>query len=131
MENSSLIFRKITPATYCTFNSNIATAFGGALLNTGALNLNTNTFTNNTAVSCYGGAIVNGGQLTITGSNSYTDNSAYIGGVIYNAGNLIINANSVYTDNQATIGGVLDNGMFYMGAQPLIGNATITDLHRQ
>ena len=86
-------------ATYCTFNSNIATAFGGALLNTGTLNLNTNTFTNNTAISCYGGAIVNGGQLTITGSNSYTDNSAYIGGVIYNAGNLIINANSVYTDN--------------------------------
>ncbi len=114
-------------ATQCTFINNNATTFGGALLNIGTLNLSTSTFTNNTAVKCYGGAIVNAGQLTINGSNSYTDNSAYVGGVIYNAGNLIINAGSVYKDNQATVGGVLDNGLFNVNNQNLIGNATITN----
>ena len=97
----------------CDFIGNNAT-IGGVIFNSGTLNVNNGTFTNNTASSS-GGAIDNIGTLTVTGSNftnntSTTNNGYYGGGAIFNSGNLTVNNNTLTENNAAkTLGGAIYN----------------------
>ncbi|MGF7118838.1 hypothetical protein [Methanobacterium oryzae] len=86
----------------CTFISNEADHDGGAIFNTGTLTVTDCTFTNNTATN-YGGAIYNNnfGNCTVKDSN-FTSNSAFDGGAILNHyySNLSV-INSNFTSNTA------------------------------
>ena len=77
-----------------TFDGYSGVSAGGAVHNTGVLQITDSTFSNN-KVSSTGGAIWNSGTLTVTGS-SFTDNQAVsstgrsYGGAITNQGTLVV-----------------------------------------
>ncbi len=87
---------------------------GGAVNNSGNLNVVNSTFKKNTAVAhgatvVYGkgGAINNYGNLTVIGS-TFTGNIAGSGGAIYNSGNMNVKS-STFTGNKANIAGAIYN----------------------
>lgn len=96
-----------------SFDSNKA-ASGGAIANTGLLDVANSTFTNNSA-SSYGGAISNYATKLSVNSSTFTNNSAQMGGAIYGeskdettegANDGVLSelevTNSTFTNNSAT-----------------------------
>lgn len=96
-----------------SFNSNKA-ASGGAIANTGLLDVTNSTFTDNSA-SSYGGAISNYATKLSVNSSTFTNNSAQMGGAIYGeskdettegANDGVLSelevTNSTFTNNSAT-----------------------------
>jgi len=92
---------------YCNFTENTASSDGGAIYNHGDETIsiaNNCTFTKNTATYYYGGAIYNTGSVNLTGCN-FTENKATtrFGGAIYNHVGAILNAtNCMFTANIAS-----------------------------
>ena len=92
----------------CTFTNNSAFS-GGAIENIGTLTVNTCTFTNNTATDV-GGAIHNyQGIITITNSNFSGNNGKFRGGAIDSYLNTSTITNCTFTDNTGTNGGAVYN----------------------
>ena len=85
-----------------TFTNGISDS-GGAIYNSGTLNVINCTFINNTANPVGGGAIYNEGTLNVTDS-IFTNNSGYAvgGGAIWNLGTLTVN-NCTFTDNHSIV----------------------------
>jgi predicted outer membrane repeat protein len=92
-----------TEITNTTFESNITTSGGGAVVAYGPLTIANSTFTSNSS-SGEGGAVVAYGPLTVTGStmNSNTTSNG-TGGAIYSTGSLTI-TDSNFSSNTATSG---------------------------
>ncbi len=93
----------------------LSAGYGGAIENSGTLNINDFTFTGNTATAGYGGAVDNyGGTVTISGQSSFTGNTSPItngvGGAISNDGGsavLTINEGASFSGNSSTNGGAI------------------------
>ena len=96
---------------------------GGAIYNTGTLNVFNSTFTNNTANSDEGGAIYNTGTLNVFNS-TFTGNTATNshGGAIFNWGSCTI-ANCTFTGNTATNG---HGGAIFNICDCTVSNCTFT-----
>ncbi len=89
-----------------TFSNNSASASGGAIYNAdGTLNVVGATFTANAAVG-FGGAIENDGVSGIR-SSTFRGNTAYSGGAAYNESGTLTIANSSFTDNQTPDAGTV------------------------
>jgi len=98
-----------------TFKYNKAGQGGAIFNNGGSLNVDNNTFTNNSATVDDGGAILNCGPLTVTNSiftnNTATGSTTGDGGggsAIHNYGTSII-TNSSFIRNKADHGGAIDD----------------------
>ncbi len=103
-----------------TFEGNIAKNNGGAIFNEGNLILSDDVFTENTATK-FGGAIYNDnkGSLTLSGTNTFTGNTAAEGADIYNAG--ILNLN----DTTTLDGGIAGDGTINVNGTLNIGQAEV------
>ena len=87
--------------TNCIFDSNTATAKGGALyINGTGLTANSNQFKSNSAVD--GGAVYIEGDNTLFDSSSFTSNHATTGGAIYNVASGFVLSKPTFTTNSAT-----------------------------
>ena len=96
---------------------------GGAIINSGTLNIQGGTFNGNSATA-NGGAIFNTGTTTITGG-SLTGNTAAQGGAIYNSGTLTISAGNISSNTASTNGGGIyhfDGTLNISGAPSISGN---------
>ncbi len=98
----------VAESGYKNFNS----TSGGAINNSGTLNI-TNTIFRDNSASEEGGAIYNGAALTINGG-SFINNTAFRGGAIYNTGenaviNINTNINNVSFLNNSSAGGAIFN----------------------
>lgn len=94
-----------------TFSNNITEYRGGGIYSTGTLNVSNSTFYSNTVKSSgWGGAIFNTGTLLVTNSTFDQNNVFTTGSVrgagIYSSGEMNV-TNSTFTDNQATWGGAI------------------------
>ena len=95
----------------------LSAGYGGAIENSGTLNINDFTFTGNTATAGFGGAVDNyGGSVTISGQSSFIGNTSPVsngaGGAISNDGGsavLTINEGVNFSGNSATNGGAVYN----------------------
>ena len=103
----------INPTTSASFTGNTFAGDGGAINNSGSLNLNNATVSNNTAR--YGGAIENAGNITAS-NVTFADNtsSGGFGGAIDNyGGNVTIGGTSLFSNNGSTVansfGGAITN----------------------
>ncbi|MCL2687671.1 MAG: right-handed parallel beta-helix repeat-containing protein [Methanobrevibacter sp.] len=102
--------------TNCTFRNNTATSYGGVIENYGNLTITNCNFTNNSILSGTGGVIYNNMRHSLTITNcTFTNNTASNGGAIYNGGNASL-TNCTFTNNTASNGGAINNG----------GNANLT-----
>lgn len=99
---------------------------GGAIYNTGALNVTNSFLTNNIAYGGSGGAIYSARTLNVTGS-TLSSNSAAYGGAIYNGYRLTATITCTFIDNSAAYGGAIWNN----GAITISGSASggYTDIH--
>lgn len=108
----------------CIFHDNVATQFGGALYNGGAINLSYCTLTNNKATDGHGGAVANAQGIVTVNYSTLCYNSAKIsGGVIYsNLGHLAV-TNNIFHDNTGVgVAPYQNNGIYYWGATVTILN---------
>ena len=102
----------------------------GAIYNTGAANLTSCNFINNSAYhdyGCSGGAISNCfGDMNLTACY-FKDNSAYDGGAISNEGweNLIINCTDFYNNSATNGGAILNYGVVNLTSCNFINNSAI------
>jgi predicted outer membrane repeat protein len=94
--------------TDCTFSGNKATSYGGAVYNAGSLNVCNCTFINNLAASA--GAIYNYGTLNVT-SSAFTGNkgTSFAGAVFGDTGKVTYLSNCTFTNNTSAKGGALWN----------------------
>lgn len=93
-------------------NGNAVNSSGGAILNTGTLEISHSTFSNNSATH-HGGAIYNnlGGVLSATDSTFNGNNAFENGGAIGNDGSLVTVEASTFAVNSASLdGGAIFNG---------------------
>ena len=106
----------------CTLSSNTASqGYGGAIQNSGQLNVIGSTFTNNSAVAA-GGAIDNISSSPLTVNNStFTANTGGQGGAIYNGGTLTM-TNSTVSGNTGS-GAIFNNGLA-MGSNSILSGDT-------
>ena len=113
-----------------TFSNNTATStgrsFGGAIYNIGTLNLTDSKFTSNTAGTT-GGAIYNYENTGITTitNGSFTDNTAYSGGAIDNE-NILTATGTTFTGNDATGGSACYGGAIYSYCDTTLTDCTFT-----
>jgi CSLREA domain-containing protein len=132
----------------CTFTNNLNnTGKGGAILNTGSLNVSSSNFTGNQAPQYDGGAISNRGTLTITNSGISNNSAAANGGGLHNEQGSANVSSTAFQNNTAARGGgihatanttltecnVLSNtgnegggGLFNSGATATITNSTFS-----
>jgi len=99
--------------TNSIFSYNVATHFGGAIYNNGALVATNTTFSHNGGIS--GGAIYNNlGTLTLI-KNTLSFNSALDGGGIFNSNSMLV-TNSLFDSNiaQQSGGGIRNTGNLIM-----------------
>ena len=106
--------------TNLTLTNGTAEEYGGAIYNSGNLNVNNSTFTNSTA-NYNGGAIYNEGNLTL-GNSTFTGNTANAGGAITNVDGTLTVGNSTFTGNTAPHGGAITN----VDGTLTVGNSTFT-----
>lgn len=120
-----------------TFSNNIS-SWGGAIDNSGKLDLTNVSFVENKAeyhnpeFGGVGGAIRNSWLTTITGG-SFSKNTSFLGGAIYNERNMTI-SNSSFSDNKANIedesseiaqgGAIYNSGKLTVSATDFTGNET-------
>ncbi len=112
----------------CTFMTNSAKSAGGAIFQTGTLNLSGSTFNGNTANS-QGGAIYSTNTANINGC-TFSNNSAPNGGAIYNTSSFDI-GDSTFNGNSATSGsggGVRNaGGALTVSSSTFSGNSATVD----
>jgi predicted outer membrane repeat protein len=95
----------------CSFTSNSAVQFGGAINNKGNFNVMGNSFKKNKVLEG-GGAVYNSKNMNITNGNNFTENTAKFGGAIVNL-NFMKIVDAIMISNSA--GGGLNNENQYMG----------------
>jgi hypothetical protein len=84
--------------------------YGGAIYNTGTLNVTNSTFSGNSAA--FTGAISNGGTLNVSNS-TFSGNSSTRGGAIYNAASVTVLRNTILADSTSggnCAGSITDGG---------------------
>ncbi len=107
-------------------NGLAAAANGGALSNSGTVNITSSTLSNNFA-SFGGGAVQNSGTLTITGSTFTGNSTAVAGGAIENEGTLTV-TNSTFSGNPISPCGCEPAGgavLWEVGGTASFSNSTI------
>ena len=104
----------------CNFIGNQATKNAGAICNTGTLTVTgTNKFVSNTAAG-RGGAIANYNKLTMNGDCEFTSNKSKFGGAIYaGSGIVTINDKIVFKGNEITTGGTHGGAIFNDGSSEM------------
>jgi CSLREA domain-containing protein len=112
--------------TDSTFSGNRAETSGGAISTTGLTTVTGTTFSENRAGGSGGGILVNGARLEVTAS-TFDRNvaEATSGGGILNLGGTLIVTTSTFTGNEALIGGGListNGGALELTASTFIGN---------
>ena len=125
----------IVSVTDATFTNNSATTNGGAIYNDTYYQENSRvtikgaTFTGNTATE-KGGAIYNAGTLTLTGTNTFSGNTAAEGGDIYNEGDLTFDGSNTSMEDMVLADGNLDvinNSLVYIGTLDARGGSIFVD----
>ncbi len=103
---------------------------GGAINNSGTVNVSGSAFIGNTASGSNneGGAICNSGTVNATG-NAFVSNSASYGGAIFNVGTVKVTG-STFVSNSAPNGGAIDNnGSTFTLALSVVAGGSGSDLY--
>jgi predicted outer membrane repeat protein len=130
---ANLTSTSVMTITRSAFVQNQSTGFGGAIYNSGRLDISNSTFLSNTApVSYEGGAIYNAataatrGHVTIRRS-TFVDNNAGYGGAISNSGDITL-TESVLAGNVSTFNGGSGGGALIQstGGRLIMTNVTVS-----
>ena len=123
---SSLTFKNVTISGFANTCTSHLNYLGGAISLNGTTTINTEnvTFTGNKSEGSFGsgGAIYSSNSLSISGTTTFTDNTANDGGAIYSWNPLTISGTTMFTDNTAYSGG----GAIYSWNSPITISGTTT-----
>jgi len=110
----------------CLLDNNMATDFGGGMVNTGFLTLLRSTLAGNGTNNLPGGGLYDGGTTTISDSTLWHNSTGMQGGGVACVGCTLTITNSTLVDNTAsTMGGGLANGDETQGGSVTLRYTTI------